>query len=313
VTLEGPRGRLLLALGAVVALLVLATVIVEVLRRARPARDWTELVQRVRSWWVMVGVFALAVLLHRAVTLAFFAGVSALALREYLALVPRRDADRRAVLWLYLAIPLQYLWVGLDWYGMFIVFVPVYVFLGLPVRMLVVGETRGYLAAVGTLHWGAMITIFGLSHAAALLALPASVNPAAGGAGLLLFVVALTQLNDVAQFCWGKLVGRRPVAPRVSPRKTVGGLVGGVATTVLLSWLAAPYLTPLSPREALLAGALIGLGGFVGDLNISAIKRDLGRKDAGDLIPGHGGILDRVDSLSYTAPLFLHLVRYLHG
>jgi phosphatidate cytidylyltransferase len=301
------------ALAGIFALLVVATVAVWLLGRWKPAHDWTELRLRVRTWWVMAGVFALALALSRKVSLVFFAFVSFLALKEYLSLIPTRRADRRVLFWAYLAIPVQYLWIGMSWYGMFIVFIPVYAFLLLPMRMVLIGETSGFLRAAGTLHWGLMATVFAVSHVAFLLVLPPAVNPHGGGPGLVLYLVFLTQFNDVAQYLWGKTIGRHKVIPKVSPGKTVEGLVGGVATTVTLAWLLAPYLTPLDRGESLAAGLLIGFGGFVGDVVISALKRDLGIKDSGTLLPGHGGILDRIDSLSYTAPLFFHFVWYFHG
>jgi phosphatidate cytidylyltransferase len=301
------------ALGGIFALLLLASAAVWALGRLRPQADWTELRQRVRTWWVMAAVFALAMALSRGISLAFFAFVSFLALKEYLSLIPTRRADRSVLLWAYLAIPLQYLWIYQRWYGMFIVFIPVYAFLLLPMRMVLIGETEGFLRAAGTLHWGLMATVFSLSHVAFLLVLPQRLNPRAGGAGLVLYLVFLTQFNDVAQYLWGRTLGRRKVLPRVSPGKTVEGLLGGLATTLLLAWLLAPRLTPFGGGEALVAGVIIGLGGFVGDVVISALKRDLGIKDSGTLLPGHGGILDRIDSLSYTAPLFFHYVWYLHG
>ncbi len=301
------------ALSGIFGLLLAATLAVWVLGRVRPRADWTELRQRVRTWWVMAAVFALALALSRRVSLVFFAFVSFLALKEYLSLIPTRRADRSVLLLAYLAIPLQYLWIDMRWYGMFIIFIPVYVFLLLPMRMVLIGETSGFLHAAGTLHWGLMATVFSLSHVAFLLVLPGSVNPHGAGPGLVLYLVFLTQFNDVAQYLWGKTLGRHKVIPKVSPGKTVEGLLGGVATTLVLAWLLAPLLTPFDLGESLLAGAVIGIGGFIGDVVISALKRDLGIKDSGTLLPGHGGILDRIDSLSYTAPLFFHLVWYLHG
>lgn len=300
------------ALAGIFALLVVATLAVWVLGRLRPQADWTELRLRIRTWWVMAGVFALALVLSRKVSLVFFAFVSFLALKEYLSLIPTRRADRIVLFWAYLTIPVQFLWIGMGWYGMFIVFIPVYAFLLLPMRMVLIGETGGFLRAAGTLHWGLMALVFGISHVAALLVLPIA-NPHGGGAGLVLFLVVLTQLNDVAQYLWGKSLGRHKAIPLVSPGKTVEGLLGGVATTTALAWLLAPRLTPLTPLQSLAAGLLIGIGGFVGDVVISALKRDLGIKDSGTLLPGHGGILDRIDSLSYTAPLFFHFVWYLYG
>ena len=300
------------AIGGIFRILVVASVLIWILRRTRPGRDVSELVRRVRSWWVMVTVFVVALLLTRWVSLLFFAGVSVLALREYLSLVPTRDADRRAMIWAFLAIPVQYLWIGIEWYGMFLIWIPVYAFLLLPMRMVLIGETVGFLRAAGTMHWGLMVTGFSVSHVAYLLVLPAEGNPNGGGPALVLYLVFLTQFNDVAQFLWGKALGRRKALPSVSPGKTVEGLLGGLATTTVLAWLLAPRLTPFDAREALAAGVLIALSGFIGDVVISAVKRDLGIKDSGTLLPGHGGILDRLDSLTYAAPLFFHFTKYQH-
>ena len=227
-------------------------------------------------------------------------------------MLPTRRADHRVLFYVYLAIPFQYYWVYLEWYGMFIIFVPVYLFLFLPMRMILVGKTEGFITAAGTLHWGAMTTIFSLSHLAYLLVLPANVAAPAGGAALVLYVVILTQLNDVSQYVWGKSFGKTKVVPEVSPKKTVEGLCGGVMTTIVLAMCLAPALTPLTLVQSVGAGLLIGVTGFIGDVTISALKRDLGLKDSGSLLPGHGGILDRVDSLTYTAPLFFHYIYYLH-
>jgi phosphatidate cytidylyltransferase len=299
-------------LGGILGLLVIASSIVFILRRRNPERNYAELAARVNSWWVMAAVFAAAMALSPTLSLFFLGFVSFLALKEYFSLVPTRRADRRVLFWAYLAIPLQFYWVGIGWYGMFIIFIPVYLFLLMPMRMVLIGETAGFLHAAGSLHWGLMLTVFNLSHMAYLLVLPAAVNPAGGGAGLVLFLMFLTQFNDVAQYVWGKTLGRRKIIPKVSPKKTWEGFLGGMATTTVLAWLLAPLLTPLTGWEAPAAGLLIGLAGFVGDVNISALKRDLGVKDSGSLIPGHGGILDRVDSLTFTAPLFFHFLYYLH-
>ncbi len=297
------------ALIAVIAVLILATAVCWPLARRRDNR---ELWLRVRTWWVIVGLFAVSLLLKPVVTIALLGFISFLAFKEYLTLVPTRRADHRVLLWAYLAIPLQYYWASAGWYGMFIVFIPVYMFLLLPLRMVLIGETQGFIRAAGTLHWGLMTTVFSLSHAAFLLALPVERNPAAGGDGLLLYLLILTEFNDVAQYVSGKMLGRYKVIPKVSPKKTVEGVIGGVIATTLLAVLAAPYLTPLTPAESVLLGLLLGFAGFFGDVTISAVKRDIGIKDSGSILPGHGGILDRVDSLTFTAPLFFHAVYYLH-
>lgn len=300
------------SLGGLYGILVVASSIVMLLRWRGPDNQRTELVQRIRSWWIIVTLFTLAMVMSRHVAVVFFALVSFLALKEYLSIVPTRRADRRVLFWAYLAIPLQYYWVAQAWYGMFIIFIPVYVFLLLPMRMVLIGETKEFLRAAGTLHWGIMTLVFGISHIAYLLVLPQEKNPGAGGAGLVLFVVFLTQFNDVAQYIWGKLLGSRKIIPKVSPNKTWEGFLGGVATTTLLAFLLARWLTPLAWPWALAAGVLISVAGFIGDVTISALKRDIGLKDTGTLLPGHGGILDRIDSLTYTAPLFFHFILYLH-
>jgi phosphatidate cytidylyltransferase len=297
---------------AIFAVLVLASVIVAAMARARPDRDYTELKLRVRTWWVIILVFAAAIAFNRTVAVCVFGFVSFLAFKEFLSLIPTRRADHRVLFWAYVAIPIQYYWVGTAWYGMFIIFIPVYAFLFLAMRMVMIGETEGFLRAAGTLHWGLMTTVFGLSHMAYLQALDPAGNPNGGGDALLLYLVLLTEINDIAQYISGKTFGRHKVIPKVSPKKTVEGLAGGVLTTVLLAWVLAPWLTPLSTLESIGAGLIIGLFGFIGDVTVSAVKRDIGVKDSGTILPGHGGILDRLDSLTYTAPLFLHYVRYLH-
>jgi len=304
--------HLVWTLGGIFVLLMAASLVVALLSRRQPEKDWTELRQRVRTWWIMATAFAVAISLGRIVSLVFFAFISFLALKEFLSVIPTRRADRRVLFWAYLAIPLQYWWTGREWYGMFIIFIPVYVFLFLPTRMVLIGETRGFLSAVGTLHWGLMTTVFSLSHLAYLLTLPASGNPNGAGPALALYLVLLTQLNDVAQYVVGKAYGATKIAPTVSPGKSREGLLGGIGVTTALAVVMAPLLTPFSFPESILAGILISLAGFAGDLSISAVKRDLGLKDTSSLLPGHGGILDRVDSISYTAPLFFHFTYYLH-
>jgi phosphatidate cytidylyltransferase len=296
----------------VLALLVLATAVALALKLFRPGRDYTEPLLRIRTWWVIIGLVFGALLLSRGASVVFFGLVSYLAFKEYITLIPTRRADHRVLFWAYLAIPLQYFWAYIEWYGMFIIFIPVYMFLLLPVRMVLRGATEGFLKAAGTLQWGLMTTVFSLSHLAFLLVLPDDGPAEPMGVGLVLFLISLTEINDVAQYLWGKTCGRSKVVPEVSPNKTRAGLFGGVATTTVLALALAPVLTPLSGWHALLVGILIGVAGFFGDICVSAVKRDIGIKDTSHLLPGHGGILDRVDSLTFTAPLFFHFVRYFY-
>ena len=305
--------EVLWASAGIIGILILASVIVALMRLIKK-RSSPELEQRVKSWWIMAGIFLIAMLINRNISIAFFGLISFLAFKEFLSLIPTRRSDHRVLFLAYLAIPLQYYWVGLEWYGMFIIFIPVYMFLLLPMRMVMIGDTKDFLRAEGTIHWGLMTTVFSISHIGFLLVLPGlpELNFAAGGPGLVLFLVFLTQANDVCQYIFGKLLGRRPILPKISPNKTIAGFLGGVVCSIGFAVLLAPLLTPFAWQQALCAGAIIGIGGFIGDVCISALKRDLGVKDAGQLIPGHGGILDRVDSLTYTAPLFFHYIWYLY-
>ena len=300
------------ALAGIFAILAIASIVLAILARLRPALATEELWLRLRSWWIMALIFAVAMVASRTVSLIFLGFVSFLALKEYLSLIPTRRVDRRVLLFAYLAVPIQFYWIGIAWYGMFIIFIPVYMFLFLPLPMLIIGETKGFLRAIASLHWGLMTTVFAVSHAAFLLVLPDEVNPAAGGAGLLLFVVILTEANDVAQYLWGKMIGGPKVIPKVSPGKTWAGVLGGIASSAVIAAAMAPWLTPMALAPALVVGGFLGLAGFAGDVTISALKRDLGIKDSGSILPGHGGILDRLDSLTYTAPLFFHIIRYFY-
>ncbi|HCU0293202.1 TPA: phosphatidate cytidylyltransferase [Citrobacter sedlakii] len=298
------------SLSAVFALLLAASVVNVLLVTLRPEKDWRELTLRIRTWWVIVVLFSLAILSPAWLALTFFGLVSFMALKEFLTLAPSRQADRMPLLWMFIAIPVNYGFIGTGWYGMFVVFIPVYVFLFLPARMVIAGDTQGFLRTASQLHWSLMTTVFAFSHVAFLLVLPADGKQT--GALLVLFLVGLTEFNDVAQYIWGKSFGRIKVTPTVSPNKTLAGLLGGVATTALVALLLGPLLTPMSGAMALLAGVIIGVTGFCGDVVMSAIKRDCGVKDSGTLLPGHGGILDRLDSLIFTAPVFFHFIRYFY-
>ncbi|MBA7801307.1 phosphatidate cytidylyltransferase [Citrobacter sp. C348] len=298
------------SLAVIFALLVIATLANGLLVWRRPGKDWRELTLRIRTWWMIIVLFSLAILSPPWLALTFFALVSFMALKEFLTLAPSRQTDRMPLLWMFIAIPINYWLIGLNWYGMFVVFIPVYAFLFLPVRMVIAGDTQGFLRYASQHHWSLMTTVFAFSHVAFLLVLPDDGKQT--GALLVLFLVGLTEFNDIAQYLWGKSMGRIKVIPKISPNKTLAGLVGGVATTTLAAAVLGPLMTPLSIPMAMLAGLIIGISGFCGDVVMSAIKRDIGVKDSGTLLPGHGGILDRLDSLIFTAPVFFHFIRYFY-
>jgi phosphatidate cytidylyltransferase len=305
----GLATHVVVAVIGVYTLLIVASLLSHFLQRKSGGAQ-SELVARVRSWWVMVTVFTVAVFIYQPLSAVFLALISYLALKEYFSMIPTRKIDRVVLLIAYLAVPVQFYFAYRAQFGLFMVFIPVWIFLLLPTAMALNGETSGYIRAVGTVSWGLMMTVFTISHMAFLLFAMGPVNPVAGGAGLLFFLVFIAQFNDVAQYTWGKLFGRHKITPTVSPKKTWEGFLGGAITSIVVAGLIGPYLTPMDFVWSGLAGGIIAVAGFLGDITESAVKRDLGVKDAGQLIPGHGGILDRIDSLTYAAPVFTHFFRY---
>ena len=295
----------------ILAVLVISSVIVAMLRALRPQGNFSELAARTKAWWIMAAVFLGAIAVSNKISLVFFGFLSFWALKEYITLLKTRSADHRALVWAFLAVPIQYLWIGMNWYGMFIIFIPVYMFLFLPVRLVLARETTGFVASASQIQWGLMAFVFGLSHLAMLLTFPAIHGSSTNGRTLLLFLVFVVEMSDVLQFIWGKTLGRHKILPSVSPNKTWEGFLGGVITTSLLSLLIR-FLTPFTPLETIGVSLLLTVAGFFGGAVMSAVKRDFGVKDFGGLIPGHGGMLDRVDSLCYAAPVFFHYVRYFH-
>ena len=131
--------------------------------------------------------------------------------------------------------------------------------------------------------------------------------------GYLCFIIFATEVNDISAFTFGRLFGRHPLRSEISPKKTWEGALGAVGVSLALPWLLRFSLPEFGTVQLILAGLIVGIGGQLGDLSISVIKRDLGIKDMGVSIPGHGGILDRIDSLIYVAPLFMHMANYYYG
>jgi phosphatidate cytidylyltransferase len=294
----------------VLGLLVAGAVAGLVLPLIKPGKDYRELQLRVWSWWVMAALIAGALIAGWQATLGLFAIISFLALREFLSLAPLRREDRLVVLLAYLAIIPSYGLLFFNRYGIYLVFIPVWAFLIIPFLMAGIGQTRAYLTTAATFHWGLMTCVFNLGFAAYLSRAPLAQAPQAGGAGLLFFLLVVTEFNDVAQYVWGKLFGRHKIMPKVSPNKTWEGFIGGWISTGALIWFMGQAFTPM--RGIGLATLAFGLpiAGFAGDVTMSAIKRDIGVKDTSHLIPGHGGVLDRADSLTFTAPFFFHLLLF---
>jgi phosphatidate cytidylyltransferase len=266
---------------------------------------------RIRAWWVIALLFIMAVTTGRLVSILLFALTSLLALREFMALVPAKPGDRRALAYSFFVVTsLQYVLIWFQWDGLFSILIPVYVSMFLAIRAALAGDTDRFLERTATNQWGLMICVYFLSYVPALLMLRIG-GYEQHGPHLMFFLVIVVELGDVFQYVWGKTLGRRRVAPSISPNKTWEGLVGGVVCASALGagiW----WATPFSPAAAGLMALVLTTTGFAGGLIMSAIKRDRGVKDYGTLIGGHGGVLDRIDSLCFAAPIFFHLTRHFY-
>jgi phosphatidate cytidylyltransferase len=264
---------------------------------------------RIKAWWVMVLVVSLAFVFGRTGVILLFAFISFFALREFLTLTYTRSSDYFALaMAFFVVLPVQYVLVYAGWYGLFSIFIPVYVCLLLPILEVLAGDMTRFLERTSKIQWGLMLCVYCISHVPALLALDIA-GYEDRNLLLIAFLVIVVQSSDVLQYVWGKLLGKHKLAPEVSPSKTVEGLVGGVLSATALG-AALWWITPFNPWQAALMALAINVMGFFGGLVMSAIKRDRGVKDWGHMIEGHGGMLDRLDSVVFAAPIFFHLTRY---
>jgi phosphatidate cytidylyltransferase len=336
--------------GGVLALLGLATGAGQLLKRQRDARFDAAVIEqfnlRVRAWWLMCSVLAAAFLLGETATVILFFLLSFWALREFITLTPTRAADHRTLFWVFvLFTPLQYLLVGMNQYGLYSVVIPVYAFLFIPARIALAGDYKRYLERCAKIQAGLMICVYCLSYAPALLNLkitdipqqPAQAAQQAAGsesveeppndavskvativneqrtadpnARLLFFLILVVTMGDAFQYAAEKLVGKHIIAPAISPSRTWEGFATGAACTTLFG-AALCWATPFNPLQAAGMSLVITTMGFLGGLTMSAIKRDRGVQDYGTLVQGHGGVLDRIDSLCFAAPVFFHVTRF---
>ena len=304
--------ELLWLAGGILSLLVLSSGITFAIKRrsgGKPNAVVANLEARVNAWWVMVAVFSAALATGIIGSVILFGVLSFFALREFITLTPTRPADHRTLFWAFFIVtPLQYYLVGMQWYGLFTILIPVYAFILVATRSALAGDSESFLERTAKIQWALMVCVYCVSHVPALLTLKI---PGYEGQNskLVLFFVLVVQISDVLQYVWGKLFGRHKIAPVISPSKTVEGFLGGVLSATAIG-TALWWATPFKWWQAGLLSFLITLMGFFGGLVMSAIKRDRGVKDYGSMIEGHGGVMDRIDSLCFAAPVFFHLVRY---
>lgn len=265
---------------------------------------------RIRTWGVILLVLSLAVFMGRSGMLWFFGIVSFLAFKEYISIIPTRPTDRRTLFWAYLSIPIQYILIAQGHFVLSLIFIPIYVFLFLPIRLMLSGDTIHFLRSLSYFHWGLMVFVFCIAHGAMFFLPEAQDFLPDQRISTILYLITLTQANDIAQFISGKMFGKRKILPKISPGKTWEGLIGGVIFSTIFGMMLGPFMTPLSSTLGALSGLLISIAGFLGDVTFSSMKRDLKIKDTSMMLPGHGGIIDRMDSLTFTTPLFFHFFNY---
>lgn len=303
-------GEFFVLIAGVFGILILASAVTGLLKSREdptiPNPVIDNLVARVRSWWAMVILLSLALLFGRAGVVVLFAVLSFAALREFLTITVKHRGDHYALAAAFFAIlPVHYALIWLDWYGLYSVFIPVYAFLFLPIFSAVRGDPSNFLVRISETQWALMICVYAASHVPALMFIEIEGHPIL----LIAFLVFVVQVSDVLQYVFGKLFGKHKIAPTLSPAKTWEGLLGGALSASLLG-AALWWITPFTPLQAWFMSLIITMLGFFGGLVMSAIKRDKGVKDWGHLIPGHGGFIDRLDSVVFAAPVFFHLTRY---
>ncbi|MCI4669806.1 MAG: phosphatidate cytidylyltransferase [Bacteroidia bacterium] len=296
--------------GVVLLILILASLIGNIWSSVKPGALVDEILLRVKSWWFMTAIFLLALLIHPALTFISIGTLSFLAFRELFSIGTFQSYGRSAIFWAYLSIPIQYFFAYMGWLHAFLTFIPVFLFVWMAFWIIIQDQTEKVVVTLAVLPAMVILTVYGLSHMAFLLSLPQIEGFSASGKGLLFFLVFLTEINDVMQFIWGKVFGKTKILPQISPGKTVEGLLGGMISSIIIG-ISIRFLTPLSLWQVMLVSMVLSFTGFIGDVVMSAIKRNIGIKDTGKSIPGHGGILDRIDSLTLTSSVFFHLLYFM--
>ena len=311
--------------GSVLLLLGIAAAVGQALKRQAPTSvDPAQVEQfnlRIQAWWLLGAILAACFFFGTAASQIFFGVLSFWALREFITLTPTRAADHRALFWVFcLFTPLQYVIIGISdeprfresANHAFSVLIPVYGFLFVPARVALAGDYKRYLERCAKIQAGMMICVYCLSHAAALLELPLKRddNVTYDNEALLFFFLLVTVSGDAFGFVFEKLYGKHPIVPAINPNKTWEGVLSGIACATVFG-TALAWATPFTVLQTSAVSLIIATFGFLGGLTMSAVKRDRGVKDYGTLIEGHWGVLDRIDSICFAAPVFYHLTRWL--
>lgn len=266
----------------------------------------------ISSWWkIMLAVF-FAFWGGSYTAIPVFYLLSLYALREYVGVSALKDFSAPLLIGGGLGITLHYSSFVLHDTFLFFSSVELYA-IAIVLPFLVFTPRLNRLPELLAFYLGIMLMAVFLSFPVAVLSFQSDILGSEASARLaVLLLIVLTEVNDILQFLCGKLFGRHKVIPAISPNKTEAGFIGGAFFSTLLALLLWPHFIPVSPAQAALLGFLLSISGMLGDLVCSAIKRYRGVKDFSDLIPGHGGVLDRIDSLLVTAPVFFYFLYFLN-
>jgi phosphatidate cytidylyltransferase len=295
----------------ILGLLLFFSMLFSIWRLIRPQKFLREMLLRTLSWWIIFALFLSFMCWSRTVGVFGFFLLAFFSLKELLDKLDPREFPLNAK-WICLALTaLQFL---IDLHGDLIwavSFLPVIGFMALSLYNVMFESIEQIFSAPSVGIWSLLLTVSGFSHLALFYRLPAVSTSQTGAIGWLVYFLFLVQFNDVLQFLSGSLFGRHKISPVLSPSKTWEGFAGGVVGTTTLAVLLR-FITALTLPQSVVLGLMLSITGFLGDLGISAIKRKIGIKNMGDLIPGHGGLLDRVDSVTLSSLLYFYLVYYWH-
>jgi phosphatidate cytidylyltransferase len=304
--------------GTVLVLLSAATGAGQWLRRREsPALDQRAIDsfnRRLQAWWFFSVVIIFAYM-WPALTVLLFAGVSFWALREFVTLTPTRIGDHRALFWVFFFFtPMQFLLIYLDNYGLYSVLIPVFAFLFIAARAAVYGDYDRYLERIAKVQCALMVCVYCLSFAPALLYLKvvesADVHHPAS---MLFFFISIVLSADLLIWFWSRIYSRHIIAEKIDPVTSWEGVLMGAASTSVLGWLLA-WAAPFPDWwQTVAMSLLIAVMAACGSLTMSAIKRDRGEIASGDFVEGHGGVLSRIGSICFAAPVFYHVTRYFFG
>ncbi|MFA5165137.1 MAG: phosphatidate cytidylyltransferase [Candidatus Omnitrophota bacterium] len=318
-----------MTMASIIGLLVFFTIISGIML-SRKLKSAKEIADRTVAWWWMAAIFLLALATARIASFCFLSLMCFFALREYFHLFAHvtegreeMGRNRATMLVCYAAIPLNAYLAYINWYGLYIILVPVYLFLLIPLLFVIQDRTDGAIKALGAVSLGIMFFVFNLGHGLFMINL---------GPMILLYCFTFTEARDLIAFWVGKAMNilcsispssplarvfDAKIAPSINPRKTWGA---GIVTAIIVAFSSMAFLPlmpempkgRMSPLFMFALGFLIGVLGLMGDLVFSMVKRDIGVKDSGNVLPGHGGVIDRVNSLVFTIPVTFHLINWIY-